>query len=85
MLHYTSSPLIRNSRRREEKKKKILGPQGPNSLKDMYDSNEWLTGRIEEEEPNKWTEDDLVLIIDDDYMTWVNVSRAAGVEERFNV
>ena len=51
----------------------------------MYDSNEWLTGRIEEEEPNKWTEDDLVLIIDDDYMTWVNVSRAAGVEERFNV
>ena len=55
----------------------------PISLKDVDDSNEWLIGRIEEDEVEEFAEDDLVF--NDDILTWGNVARAFGVkEERFN-
>ena len=34
--------------------------RGPISLEDIDDSNEWLTGRIEEEEPNECAEENSV-------------------------
>ncbi|XP_030955048.1 uncharacterized protein LOC115977364 [Quercus lobata] len=55
----------------------------PISLKDVDDSNEWLIGRVEEDEVEEFAEDDLVF--NDDILTWGNVARASGVEEeRFN-
>ena len=55
----------------------------PISLKDVDDSNEWLIGRVEEDEVEEFFEDDLVF--NDDILTWGNVARAFGVEEeRFN-
>ncbi|KAM3754067.1 hypothetical protein ACB098_03G139600 [Castanea mollissima] len=55
----------------------------PISLKDVDDSNEWLIGRVEEDEVEEFAEDDLVF--NDDILTWGSVARASGVEEeRFN-
>ena len=55
----------------------------PISLKDVDDSNEWLIGRVEEDEVEEFAEDDLVS--NDDILTWGSVARAFGVEEeRFN-
>ena len=55
----------------------------PISLKDVDDSNEWLIGRVEEDEVKEFVEDDLVF--NDDILTWGNVGRAFRVEEeRFN-
>ncbi|KAL0012283.1 hypothetical protein SO802_007391 [Lithocarpus litseifolius] len=55
----------------------------PISLKDIDDSNEWLIGRVEEDEVEEFAEDDLVF--NDDILTWSSVARASGVEEeRFN-
>lgn len=47
----------------------------PISLKDIDDSNEWLTGRVEEEEVDEFEYND----------TWDSVARGSGAEdERFN-
>ena len=55
----------------------------PISLKDVDDSNEWLIGRVEEDEVKEFVEDDLVF--NDDILTWGNVAKAFRVEEeRFN-
>ncbi|KAL4653643.1 hypothetical protein ACB092_01G319700 [Castanea dentata] len=55
----------------------------PISLKDVDDSNEWLIGRVEEDEVEEFVEDDLVF--NDDILTWGSVARASRVEEeRFN-
>ncbi|KAL4638941.1 hypothetical protein ACB092_03G182200 [Castanea dentata] len=55
----------------------------PFSLKDVDDGNEWLIGRVEEDEVEEFAEDDLVF--NDDILTWGSVARASGVEEeRFN-
>ena len=55
----------------------------PISLKDVDDSNEWLIGRVEEDEVEEFAEDDLAF--DDDILTWGNVARAFEVkEEIFN-
>lgn len=52
----------------------------PIALKDIDDSNEWLTGRTEED-----AEEDFVFD-DDENLTWGHVASAAGVhEERFNL
>ncbi|KAL4614173.1 hypothetical protein ACB092_07G034900 [Castanea dentata] len=51
----------------------------PISLKDIDDSNEWLTGRVEEEEGDEF-------VLSDDISTWGSVARGSGVEEeRFNM
>ncbi|XP_075673513.1 uncharacterized protein LOC142642941 isoform X3 [Castanea sativa] len=51
----------------------------PISLKDIDDSNEWLTGRVEEEEVDEF-------VLNDDISTWGSVARGSGVEdERFNM
>ena len=56
----------------------------PISLKDVDDSNEWLIGRVEEDEVKEFVEDDLVF--NDDILTWGSVARAFGVEEeKFNL
>ena len=53
-------------------------------LKDIDDSNEWLTRRIEEDELDEFSKVDLAF--DDDILTWGSVARAFGVEEeRFNL
>ena len=49
----------------------------PISLKNIYDSNEWLMGRMEDEGA---AEDDLVFEGDD--LTWGDVTRASGAEEQ---
>ncbi|KAM3737671.1 hypothetical protein ACB098_09G074200 [Castanea mollissima] len=55
----------------------------PISLKDVDDRNEWLIGRVEEDEVEEFAEDDLVF--NDDILTWGSVARASRVEEeRFN-
>ncbi|RVW19146.1 hypothetical protein CK203_095168 [Vitis vinifera] len=51
----------------------------PISLKDIDDSNEWLIGRMEDEDSHGGAQDDFVF--DDDNLTWGDVSRAAGAEE----
>ncbi|XP_021746442.1 uncharacterized protein LOC110712290 [Chenopodium quinoa] len=52
----------------------------PIALKDIDDSNEWLTGRIEEDAENDHVFDD------DDDLTWGQVASAAKVyEERFSL
>ncbi|RVW13610.1 hypothetical protein CK203_088822 [Vitis vinifera] len=51
----------------------------PISLKDMDDSNEWLIGRMEDEDSHGGAQDDFVF--DDDNLTWGDVARAAGAEE----
>ncbi|RVW75586.1 hypothetical protein CK203_056441 [Vitis vinifera] len=51
----------------------------PISLKDIDDSNEWLIGRMEDEDPHGGAQDDFVF--DDDNLTWGDVARAAGAEE----
>ncbi|RVW36765.1 hypothetical protein CK203_101561 [Vitis vinifera] len=51
----------------------------PISLKDINDSNEWLIGRMEDEDSHGGAQDDFVF--DDDNLTWGDVARAAGVEE----
>ncbi|RVW15741.1 hypothetical protein CK203_075341 [Vitis vinifera] len=51
----------------------------PISLKDIDDSNEWLIGRMEDEDSHGGAQDDFVF--DDDNLTWGDVARAAGVEE----
>ena len=44
------------------------------------DSNEWLTGRVEEDELDEFAKDDLVF--DDDILTWGSVARASRVEKK---
>ncbi|XP_034694081.1 uncharacterized protein LOC117920577 [Vitis riparia] len=51
----------------------------PISLKDIDDSNEWLIGRMEDEDSHGGVQDDFVF--DDDNLTWGDVARAAGAEE----
>ena len=56
----------------------------PISLKDMDDSNEWLIGRVEEEEVDEFVEDEFVY--NDNILTGGSVDRGFGVEdERFNM
>lgn len=49
----------------------------PISLKDIDDSNEWLVGRMDDDSG----EEDDDLVFDDDFLTWGDVSRAAGARE----
>ena len=49
------------------------------SLKDIDDSNEWLIGRMKEEDSHRRAQDDFVF--DEDNLTWGDVARATGVEE----
>ena len=59
---------------------KLRDTLDPISLKDMDESNEWLTGRTEEE----FVEDQSVF--DGEDLTWGDVARASGVEEEnFNL
>ena len=51
----------------------------PISLKDIGDSNEWLIGRMEDEDSHGGAQDDFVF--DDDNLTWGDVARATGAEE----
>ncbi|XP_010644982.2 uncharacterized protein LOC104877761 [Vitis vinifera] len=51
----------------------------PISLKDIDDSNEWLIGRMEDEDSHGGAQDNFVF--DDDNLTWGDVARAAGAEE----
>ncbi|RVW19250.1 hypothetical protein CK203_095877 [Vitis vinifera] len=51
----------------------------PISLKDIDDSNEWLIGRMEDEDSHGGAQDDFVF--DDDNLTWSDVARAARAEE----
>ncbi|RVW16137.1 hypothetical protein CK203_074327 [Vitis vinifera] len=51
----------------------------PISLKDIDDSNEWLIGRMEDEDSHGGAQDDFVF--DDDNLTWGDVARAARAEE----
>ncbi|KAJ9705844.1 hypothetical protein PVL29_003780 [Vitis rotundifolia] len=51
----------------------------PISLKDIDDSNEWLIGRMEDEDSHGGAQDDFVF--DDDNLTWGDVARASGAEE----
>ena len=51
----------------------------PISLKDIDDCNEWMIGRIEDEDSHGGAQDDFVF--DDDNLTWGDVARATGVEE----
>lgn len=44
----------------------------PISLKDIDESNEWLTGRVDGEEDDEY-------VFEDDSLTWRDVDRAAGV------
>lgn len=51
----------------------------PIALKDIDDSNEWLTGRTEDAE-------DVLVFEEDEGFTWGNVASASGVyEQRFNL
>ena len=51
----------------------------PISLKDIDDNNEWLIGRMEDEDSHGDTQDDFVF--DDDNLAWGDVARATGAEE----
>ncbi|RVW36368.1 hypothetical protein CK203_083841 [Vitis vinifera] len=51
----------------------------PISLKDIDDSNEWLIGRMEDEDSHGGAQDDFVF--DDDNLTWGDVARAVGAKE----
>ena len=51
----------------------------PISLKGMDNSNEWLIGRMEDEDSQGGAQDDFVF--DDDNLTWGDVARATGAEE----
>ena len=51
----------------------------PISLKDIDDSNEWLIGRMEDEDSHGGAQDNFAF--DDDNLTWGDVARATGVEE----
>nr|CAN82111.1 hypothetical protein VITISV_002744 [Vitis vinifera] len=51
----------------------------PISLKDIDDHNEWLIGRMEDEDFHGGAQDDFVF--DDDNLTWGEVARAIGAEE----
>ena len=51
----------------------------PISLKDIDDSNEWLIGKMEDEDSHGDAQDDFVF--DDDNLTWGDVARATGAEE----
>ncbi|RVW28778.1 Transposon Ty3-G Gag-Pol polyprotein [Vitis vinifera] len=51
----------------------------PISLKDIDDSNEWLTGRMYDEDSHGGAEDDFVF--DEDNLTWGDVARATAAEE----
>ena len=51
----------------------------PISLKDIDDSNEWLIGRMEDEDSHGGVQDDFVF--DDDNLTWGDVARATRAEE----
>ena len=48
------------------------------SLKDIDDSNEWLIGRMEDEDSHGDAQDDFVF--DDDNLTWGDVARATQAE-----
>ena len=48
-------------------------------MKDIDDSNEWLIGRMEDENSHGGAQDDFVF--DDDNLTWGDVARAIGAEE----
>ncbi|KAK8941281.1 hypothetical protein KSP39_PZI010745 [Platanthera zijinensis] len=50
----------------------------PISLKDIDDNNEWLMGRMEEDEEVEQDDD---IVFDDELLTWGAVARASGVEE----
>ena len=50
----------------------------PIMLNDIDESNEWLTGRMEDD-GDAHAEDDLVF--EDDDLTWGDVARASGAEE----
>ncbi|KAJ9688880.1 hypothetical protein PVL29_014498 [Vitis rotundifolia] len=51
----------------------------PISLKAIDDSNEWLIGRMEDEDSHGGAQDGFVF--DDDNLTWGDVARAIGAEE----
>ena len=51
----------------------------PISLKDIDDSNEWLIGKMEDEDSHGGAQDDFVF--DDDNLTWGDVARATAAEE----
>ena len=54
------------------------------TIHQIDDSNEWLTGRVGEDELDEFAKDDLAF--DDDILTWGSVARAFRVEkERFNL
>ena len=48
-------------------------------MKDIDDHNEWLIGRMEDEDFHGGAQDDFVF--DDDNLTWGEVARAIGAEE----
>lgn len=50
----------------------------PISLADIDDSNEWLVGRMDEDNE---VDQDEEFVFDDDYLTWGAVSKATGAEE----
>ncbi|RVW72086.1 hypothetical protein CK203_054783 [Vitis vinifera] len=51
----------------------------PIYLKDIDDSNEWLIGRMEDEDSHGGVQDDF--LFDDDNLTWGDVSRATRAKE----
>ena len=51
----------------------------PISLKDINDSNEWLIGRMEDENSHGGAQNDFVF--DDDNLTWGDVAKAIGAKE----
>ena len=51
----------------------------PISLKNIADSNEWLIGRMENEDSHGNAKYDFVF--DDDNLTWGEVARATGADE----
>nr|CAN70800.1 hypothetical protein VITISV_008052 [Vitis vinifera] len=51
----------------------------PISLKDIDDINEWLIGRMKDEDSHGGAQNDFVF--DDDNLTWGDVARATGAEE----
>ena len=51
----------------------------PISLKDIDDSNEWLIGRMEDEDSHGGAQDDFVF--DDDNLTWGDVARATELRQ----
>ncbi|KAK8970811.1 hypothetical protein KSP40_PGU013540 [Platanthera guangdongensis] len=61
-------------RRRYDSRDRIA----PISLKDIDDSNEWLMGKMKEDEEVEQDDD---TVFDDELLTWGAIARASGVEE----